>query len=46
MADVGGTVRTLDREPGLLCDDSRRSLEVAHGITLPMRGWFDWSALR
>ena len=46
MADVGGTVKTLDRESGLLCDDSRRTLEVAHGITLPLRGWFDWGALR
>ncbi len=46
MSDVGGTVKRLDRESGLLCDDSRRSLEVKHGIALPLRGWFDWSALK
>jgi archaemetzincin len=46
MSDLNGTVKALDREAGLLCDDSRRSLEVKHGIALPLRGWFDWSALK
>ncbi len=46
MSDVGGSVRNLDRESGLLCDDSRRALEVKHEIVLPLRSWFDWGALK
>jgi archaemetzincin len=43
MNDGQGTIRTVDREKGLLCEASRADIEAAHGITLPWRERFDWS---
>jgi archaemetzincin len=45
MRDVAGTVRTLDRETGLLCDQVRRAIELARGIALPAPRRFDWHAI-
>ena len=42
MEDAGGTVRTVDRESGLLCDDSRRELEEKLGFSLPDLAEFSW----
>ncbi len=42
MNDLAGTVRTIDREIGLLCDDSRRSIEELRGVVLPVRTAIDW----
>lgn len=42
MNDAGGTIRTVDRESGLLCAASRRFIERTHGITLPARPAIDW----
>jgi archaemetzincin len=42
MEDAGGTVKTVDRETGLLCDQSRRDIEDLRGITLPAHPRFDW----
>jgi archaemetzincin len=42
MEDAGGTVRTVDRESGLLCDESRRELEGKHGFPLPGLATFNW----
>ena len=43
MEDAGGTVKTVDRENGLLCDDSRREIEELRGMRLPALAAFDWS---
>jgi archaemetzincin len=42
MADLGGTVKTVDRASGLLCEDSRRAMEEQRGITLPAPVRIDW----
>ena len=42
MNDLAGTVKTIDRESGLLCEDSRRSIEQLRGVALPMRTAIDW----
>lgn len=42
MNDLAGTVRTIDREVGLLCDDSRHSIEELRGVALPVRTAIDW----
>ena len=43
MEDAGGTVKTVDRESGLLCDESRRSIEQLRGFPLPAYDSFDWN---
>ncbi len=43
MEDAGGTVKTVDRESGLLCDESRRSIEELRGFPLPSYDTFDWN---
>jgi archaemetzincin len=45
MSDLAGTVKTVDREPGLLCDDSRREIEKLRAIALPVRTAIDWRAI-
>jgi len=45
MADVGGTVKTLDKESGLLCDESRRAIEEKSGLSMPARTQIDWAAI-
>jgi archaemetzincin len=42
MEDAGGTVKTVDRESGLLCDDSRLELERRQGFPLPALSRFNW----
>ena len=42
MEDAGGTVKTVDRESGLLCDDSRHAIEELKGIELPVHRRFEW----
>jgi predicted Zn-dependent protease len=42
MADLEGTVKTIDREAGLLCDESRHAIEELRGVTLPARARVDW----
>jgi archaemetzincin len=42
MEDAGGTVKTVDRESGLLCDESRRALEEKMGFALPALLRFNW----
>jgi archaemetzincin len=44
MADVAGTVKTVDRGPGLLCEDSRQELG-RHGFQLPALRRFDWPSV-
>jgi archaemetzincin len=43
MEDAGGTVKTVDRESGLLCDETRRELEEKQGFRLPSPRRFSWS---
>jgi archaemetzincin len=45
MRDVGGTVTTVDREPGLLCDRSRRAIERRRGLSLPDLARVDWGQI-
>ena len=45
MEDAGGTVKTVDRETGLLCDESRRDIEELRGFPLPALAAFDWEAV-
>jgi len=42
MNDAGGTIRTVDRESGLLCAPSRRFIERTDGVTLPVLDRIDW----
>ncbi|MBT8492649.1 MAG: hypothetical protein KJO07_06280 [Deltaproteobacteria bacterium] len=43
MEDAAGTVKTVDRESGLLCDGTIRHLERRLGATLPVHKSFDWT---
>jgi archaemetzincin len=45
MEDAGGTVKTVDRESGLLCEDSRRDIEELRGFELPAHAAFNWDAV-
>src|SRR5687768_4878357 len=45
MNDAAGTVKTVDRESGLLCEPERRAMERINGITIPRRDVFDWDAV-
>ena len=45
MNDARGTVKTIDRETGLLCAESRATIEAARGLVLPERDAFDWAAV-
>ena len=45
MNDAGGTVKTVDRESGLLCEPERRAMEKINGITIPKHDVFDWEAV-
>lgn len=42
MEDAGGTVKTVDRESGLLCEESRRDIEELRGFPLPAYASFNW----
>lgn len=43
MNDAQGTVKTVDREVGLLCRPSRAYIEETHGVALPQHARFDWT---
>ena len=45
MRDLAGTVRTIDREDGLLCEDSRQAIEELRGVSLPVRTAIDWRSI-
>ena len=45
MEDAGGTVKTVDRESGLLCEDSRQAIEKRHRLTLPRPAVFEWQTI-
>jgi archaemetzincin len=42
MEDAGGTVKTVDRESGLLCEESRKEIEALRRFSLPARASFQW----
>lgn len=43
MNDAQGTVKTIDKETGLLCEESRALIEAHTGRPLPVITAFDWS---
>ncbi len=43
MNDAQGSVKTIDTESGLLCEDSRKLIEAHIGRALPRIETFDWS---
>ncbi len=45
MNDAQGTVKTIDRESGLLCAESRARIEAHSGRRLPMLEAFDWPSV-
>jgi len=45
MNDAQGTVKTIDKEDGLLCAESRTLIEAHSGRQLPVIKTFDWSSL-
>lgn len=45
MEDARGTIKTVDRETGLLCESSRRALNRYRGVKVPERARFDWEAV-
>jgi archaemetzincin len=45
MNDAQGTVKTIDKEDGLLCAESRALIEAHSGRRLPRITSFDWAAL-
>ena len=45
MNDAKGTVKTVDREKGLLCQPSRDFLRKEHQLALPEHRSFDWRAV-
>ncbi len=44
MADAKGTIKTVDGEPGQLCELCHANITIAHG-TLPARDEVDWDEL-
>ena len=42
MNDAKGTIKTVDKETGLLCELCRKQLKDAYDITLPNIPSFDW----
>ena len=42
MNEAGGSVQTVDRASGALCDAERAAAEAALGLALPVRGGLDW----
>jgi len=42
MNDARGSVKTVDRETGVLCPDERSHVEDKLGVALPERGAIDW----
>jgi archaemetzincin len=45
MNDAQGTIRTVDAEHGLLCEESRALIEAHTGRSLPVISDFDWSTV-
>jgi archaemetzincin len=45
MEDAHGTVKTVDRESGLLCPESIAFIEKKHGFRVPDRTEVDWKAV-
>jgi archaemetzincin len=45
MNDAAGTVKSVDRESGLLCEPERKRMEAATGVSFPRRDVFDWDAV-
>jgi archaemetzincin len=45
MNDAQGTVKTVDREDGVLCDAGRTALQKRHGLDLPERTTMDWATI-
>jgi archaemetzincin len=45
MNDARGSVKTVDAESGLLCDESRRAIERRNRVRLPAPRAFDWSTV-
>lgn len=45
MSDAAGTVKTVDKETGLLCPESRATIEKRHHIRLPEHDAVDWRSL-
>jgi len=45
MNDAEGSINTVDRETGLLCDSCRKEIEERHEVTLPPMTEVDWDAL-
>lgn len=45
MNDAKGTVKTIDDEHGLLCEESRAIIEAHSGHPLPKIAAFDWTAI-
>lgn len=45
MSDAEGTVKTVDREKGLLCTESRATIERRLRVELPRHESFDWKAV-
>jgi len=43
MNDAAGTVKTVDREPGLLCGPERSFVEARHEVRLPEHATFEWN---
>ncbi len=45
MSDAAGTVKTVDQETGLLCPESRATIEKRHHIRLPTHDAVNWRTL-
>ncbi len=45
MHDAEGTVKTVDTETGVLCQESRDKIEKRHGISLPVHDEMDWNKI-
>lgn len=44
MEDGAGTIKTVDRETGMLCPDTIKVIEKKTGLALPKLSRFDWDA--
>ncbi len=42
MNDAAGTVKTIDKEPGLLCPNERSFVEDHHEVVIPAHTSFEW----
>jgi len=45
MSDVGGAIKTIDQESGLLCESTMKTIEGTYSIKIPRYKMFPWDKI-